>query len=117
MEFENIIYTEFYNNYDNSHEFSAPTTTQRNEVVERKNRTLQEIGRVMQNNKKLPMKLWAKVVSTICYIINRVYVRLEFSKEEEITNSLDENVETSGAEQIAEAKSDNVATSADTISE
>ena len=40
MEFENIIYTEFYNNYDNSHEFSAPTTTQRNEVVERKNRTL-----------------------------------------------------------------------------
>ena len=33
---------------------------------------------------------------------------LEFSKEKEITNFSNENVETSGVEQIAEAKSDNV---------
>ena len=44
-------------------------------------------------------------------------IQREFSKEEEITSLSDENVETSGKEQIAKAKSDNVATSADTITE
>ena len=42
---------------------------------------------------------------------------LEFSKEEEITSFSDEIVETSSAEQITEAKYDNVATSVDTFSE
>ena len=42
---------------------------------------------------------------------------LEFSKEEEITSLSNENVETSGIEQITKAKFDNVATSTNTISE
>ena len=35
---------------------------------------------MMLNNKKLSMKLWAKVVSTACYTINRVYVRSGMGK-------------------------------------
>ena len=41
----------------------------------------------------------------------------EFSKEEEITSLLDKNVETSYAEQIAKAKSGNVATYVDIVLE
>ena len=46
-----------------------------NGVVERKNRTLQEMVRVMLNSKKLSTRLWAEVVSIACYIIYKVYLR------------------------------------------
>ena len=39
----------------------------------------------------------------------------KFSKEEEITNLLDETVEISGADQIVETEYDNVATLVDTV--
>ena len=38
------------------------------------------MARVMLNNKKLLMKLWAKSVSTACYTINKVYVRSSMGK-------------------------------------
>ena len=46
-----------------------------NGVVERKNRTLQEMARVMLNSKKLSTRLWVEAVSTSCYTINRVFLR------------------------------------------
>ena len=73
-EFEKTIYAEFCYKYGISHEFFAPKTPQQNRIFERKNRTLQEMTRVTLNNKTLPMKLWAKAISTVCYIINKVYV-------------------------------------------
>ena len=57
------------------HEFSAPKTPEQNGVVERKNRTLQEMARVMLNSKKLTKKLWAEVINTACYTINCVFLR------------------------------------------
>ena len=79
-EFENTIYAKFCDNYGISHEFSTPKTPQQNGVIERKNRTLQEMERVMLNSKKLTMKLWTEAVSIACYIINRVYVRSGMGK-------------------------------------
>ncbi|XP_012850949.1 PREDICTED: uncharacterized protein LOC105970659 [Erythranthe guttata] len=58
-----------------SHEFSAPKTPQQNGVVERKNRTLQEMARVMMNAKEIAPRFWAEAVNTACHIINRVYLR------------------------------------------
>ena len=52
-EFENSIFPDFCNEYGISHQFSSLKTPQRNGVVERKNRTLQEMVRVMLNSKKL----------------------------------------------------------------
>ena len=46
-EFENSHFDNFYNKHGIRHEFSAPKTPQHNGVVERKNRTLQEMARVM----------------------------------------------------------------------
>ena len=52
-EFKNIIFVKFCDKDGIAHEFSTPKTPQQNGVVERKNRTLQEIARVMLNSKKL----------------------------------------------------------------
>jgi len=47
------------------HELSYPRTPQQN-VVERKNRTLQEMVRTMINEYGLPQYLWAEAVNTSC---------------------------------------------------
>lgn len=57
------------------HEFSAPITPQQNEVVERKNRTLQEMVRTIMKAKDVPHKFWAKAMNTTYHIINRIYFR------------------------------------------
>ncbi|GKB81556.1 retrovirus-related pol polyprotein from transposon TNT 1-94 [Tanacetum coccineum] len=43
---------------------------QSNGVVERKNRTLQEMSRTMLNEQSLPQKFWCNVVDTSTYILN-----------------------------------------------
>jgi transposase InsO family protein len=51
-EFENEPFEAFCENHGIVHEFSSPRTPQQNGVVERKNRTLQEMARTMiyENN-------------------------------------------------------------------
>ena len=73
-EFENIRFKEFCNSLGICHEFSAPKTPQQNGIVERKNRTIQEMARVMLNSKKLANRFWAEAVNTACHIVNRVYI-------------------------------------------
>ncbi|GJW65852.1 retrovirus-related pol polyprotein from transposon TNT 1-94 [Tanacetum coccineum] len=58
-----------------SHNFSAPRTPQSNGVVERKNRTLQEMSRTMLNEQSIPQKFWCNAIDTSTYIINRVSIR------------------------------------------
>ncbi|GJS24320.1 retrovirus-related pol polyprotein from transposon TNT 1-94 [Tanacetum coccineum] len=58
-----------------THNFSAPRTPQSNGVVERKNRTLQEMSRTMLNEQSIPQKLWCNVVDTSTYILNRILIR------------------------------------------
>ena len=53
-EFENIDFDEYCNKYGINHNFSAPKTPQQKGVVERKNRTLQEMARIMLNENNLP---------------------------------------------------------------
>ena len=46
-------------------------TPQQNGVAERMNRTLMERARSMISNANLQKELWAKAVSTACYLVNR----------------------------------------------
>ena len=72
--FENDKFSEFCDGLGISHGFSAPRTPQQNGVVERKNRVLQEMARVMLNSKKVPRNLWAEAINTACYEIGRAHV-------------------------------------------
>ncbi|CAA7049696.1 unnamed protein product [Microthlaspi erraticum] len=74
-EFQNEVMTKFCNEQGIAHQFSAPRTPQMNGVVERKNRTLQEMARAMIHGGNIPVKFWAEAINTACYIINRVYMR------------------------------------------
>ncbi|GJT96393.1 retrovirus-related pol polyprotein from transposon TNT 1-94 [Tanacetum coccineum] len=76
-EFDNEVqFGEFCNANGITHNFSAPRTPQSNGVVERKNRTLQEMSRTMLNEQSLPQKFWCnarsyfKLHSQICFILN-----------------------------------------------
>jgi transposase InsO family protein len=56
------------------HEFSSPYTPQQNGVVERKNRTLQDMTRTMLDEYKTPNRFWAEAINTACYSINWLYL-------------------------------------------
>jgi hypothetical protein len=56
------------------HEFSAPYTPQQNGVVERKNRTLIDMARMMLGEFKTPERFWSEAVNTACHAINRLYL-------------------------------------------
>ncbi|GJR81747.1 copia protein [Tanacetum coccineum] len=58
-----------------THNFSAPRTPQSNGVVERKNRTLQEMSRTMLNEQSIPQNFWCNAVDTSTYILNRILIR------------------------------------------
>ncbi|GJZ85182.1 retrovirus-related pol polyprotein from transposon TNT 1-94 [Tanacetum coccineum] len=58
-----------------THNFSAPHTPQSNGVVERKNRTLQDMTRTMLNEQSIPQKFWCNAVYTATYILNRILIR------------------------------------------
>nr|GEU43898.1 hypothetical protein [Tanacetum cinerariifolium] len=55
-------------------EYRNARTPQQNGVAERKNRTLIEAARNMLADLFLPNTFWAEVVSTACYVLNRILV-------------------------------------------
>ena len=71
-EFENARFKSFCKKNGIKKEFSAPKTPQQNGVVERKNRVIQEMARVMLLNKKIPQNFWGEVVNTSCHIGKRI---------------------------------------------
>ncbi|GJR47837.1 retrovirus-related pol polyprotein from transposon TNT 1-94, partial [Tanacetum coccineum] len=70
-----VQFGEFCNANGITHNFSAPHTPQSNGVVERKNRTLQEMSITMLNEQSLPQKFWCNAVDTSTYILNRILIR------------------------------------------
>ncbi|GAA0164151.1 hypothetical protein LIER_19856 [Lithospermum erythrorhizon] len=74
-EFENAKLDEYCSQEGIKHEFSAPITPQQNDIVERKNRIIQEMARVMLHSKKMPIKFWGEAVNTACHIHNRITLR------------------------------------------
>ena len=72
-EFENARFESFCENNGIKREFSAPKTPQQNGVVERKNRVIQEMARVLLLNRKIPQKFWGEAMNTSCHISNRIF--------------------------------------------
>ena len=74
-EFENESFQTFCEENGITHNFSTPRTPQQNGVVERKNRSLQEMTRTMLHDTNMAKHFWAEAVNTACYIQNRIYIR------------------------------------------
>ena len=74
-EFENARFESFCEKNGIKKEFLALKTPQQNVVVERNNRVIQEMARVMLLNKQIPQKFWGEVVNTSCHIGNRIFFR------------------------------------------
>jgi len=74
-EFENSRFIDFCSEHGVEHNFSALRTSQQNGVVERKNRTLEDITRKMLIASGLARNFWTKALNTSCYIINRCMIR------------------------------------------
>ena len=47
----------------------------KNGVVQRKNRSLEELARTMLNENSLPKYCWTDAINTACYVLNRVLIR------------------------------------------
>ena len=73
-EFKNANVDTFLDEEGISHEFSATYTPQQNGVVERNNRTLIEMARMMLDEYKTPKHFWAEAVETACHATNRLYL-------------------------------------------
>jgi hypothetical protein len=73
-EFKNLQVEEYLEEEGIKHEFNAPYTPQQNGVVERKNRTLIDMARMMLGEFKTPKRFWSEAVNTACHVINWVYL-------------------------------------------
>jgi len=74
-EFQNEYFEKFCEENGIHHNFSAPRTPQQNDVVERKNRSLEEGARTLLNETNLPKYFWADAISIVCYTLNKLLVR------------------------------------------
>ena len=79
-EFENAKVKSFCAKNGIKKEFSASKMPQQNRVVERKNRVIQEIARVMLLNKQIPQKFWGEAVNTSCHVGNRTFFQVGTKK-------------------------------------
>ncbi|GJX73442.1 integrase, catalytic region, zinc finger, CCHC-type containing protein [Tanacetum coccineum] len=79
-EFVNQTLREYYEKVGISHETSVARSSQQNDVVERRNRTLIEVARTMLIYAKAPLILWAEAVATACYTQNRSIIRRRHGK-------------------------------------
>jgi len=57
------------------HSYSAPRTSQQNDVVERKNTSLEELDRIMLNESNIPKYFWADAVYIVSYVLNKTLIR------------------------------------------
>ncbi|GJW04868.1 putative ribonuclease H-like domain-containing protein, partial [Tanacetum coccineum] len=73
-EFKNRDIIELCGSKGIKREYSNARTPQQNRVAKRKNRTPIEAARTMLADLFLPNNFWAEVVSTACYVLNRVLV-------------------------------------------
>ncbi|WVZ86102.1 hypothetical protein U9M48_032937 [Paspalum notatum var. saurae] len=79
-EFRNSQFENFCRDLGLEHQFSSPYSPPQNGVVERKNRTLFEMARMMLDEHKTPRRFWAEAVNTACYIANRIFLRAFLGK-------------------------------------
>jgi transposase InsO family protein len=72
-EFKNTRIDELCDEFRIKHQFSAKYTSQSNDLVERKNRTLIDMARSMLSEYNVSQSFWAEAIYTAFYCSNRLY--------------------------------------------
>ena len=79
-EFTSKLFQQYYDENGIKRQFSTARTPQQNGVSERKNRTIQEMGRTMLKDSKLDENFWVQAIDTTVFIINRSLLRNNCNK-------------------------------------
>jgi transposase InsO family protein len=78
--FKNTQVEEFLDEEGIKHEFSSPYTPQNIGVVERKNRTLVDMARIILDEYKTSDLFWCDAINTACHAINHFYLHTKLKK-------------------------------------
>jgi hypothetical protein len=74
-EFKNSCFKTFFRDLGLEHQFSSPYVACQNGVVERKNRSLCEMARMMLHEHRTLRRYWAEAVNIACHVGNRIFLR------------------------------------------
>jgi transposase InsO family protein len=56
-------------------EYTIPRTPQQNGVVERQNRSVQQMARSMMNERNIPQTYWVEAIHIVFHILNKAHIR------------------------------------------
>ena len=76
----NARFDAFCRDHGLEHQYFSLYVPPQNDVVERKNRTMCEMARMMLDEHRTPRKCWAKAVNTACHVSNQIFLR-DFKKK------------------------------------
>jgi hypothetical protein len=79
-EFMSRDFKEFYYEYGIKKEYTIPRTPQQNGVVERQNRTVQEMARSMMNEKNIGRTYWVEAIHIAIHVLNKAHLRPQSEK-------------------------------------
>jgi transposase InsO family protein len=92
-EFKNTRVDELCDEYGIKHQFSTKYTPQSNGLVERKNKTLIDIARLILSEYNVSHSFWAKEINTTCFYSNHLYCHTFLEKTSyEILNGRKPNI-------------------------
>jgi hypothetical protein len=73
-------FKEFCDEHGIKREYTIPRTPQQNGVVERQNRTVQEMARSMMNEKNIGQTYWVEAIHTTVHVLNKAHLRPQSDK-------------------------------------
>jgi transposase InsO family protein len=73
-------FKEFCDEHGIKREYTIPRTPQQNGVVERQNRTVQEMARSMMNEKNIRQNYWVEAIHTAVHVIKKSHLRPQSDK-------------------------------------
>jgi hypothetical protein len=79
-EFMSRYFKEFCDEHGIKREYTIPRTPQQNGVVERQNRTVQEMARSMMNEKNIGQTYWVEAIHTVVHVLNKAHLRPQSDK-------------------------------------
>jgi hypothetical protein len=74
-DFSSWNFKEFCDKHGIKREYTIPRTPRQNGVVERQNRSVQQMARSMLNERNIPQTYWVEAIHTSIHILNKAHLR------------------------------------------